>query len=211
MLDQKLFTNRSEPNSFRGQLWGIIWALSLIQKNKCWNWVLVENQVFFRYAVWLKEGANPIVHVFPFFCIHLVLLVSWVFLDLIYVFSRRQLWYICVTAFGFSSFMSLKLECLMQLVRAGASVNASTTRFAQTPAHIAAFGGHPQCLNWLIQVGANINKQVWFNVCFMSAYDSVRSVLFLSCYACGPYIHRQVIFNISPKDKALHLIIKMSL
>ncbi|XP_016154637.1 PREDICTED: ankyrin repeat domain-containing protein 10 isoform X4 [Ficedula albicollis] len=52
-----------------------------------------------------------------------------------------------------------KLECLMQLVRAGASVNASTTRFAQTPAHIAAFGGHPQCLNWLIQVGANINKQ----------------------------------------------------
>ncbi|XP_050568531.1 ankyrin repeat domain-containing protein 10 isoform X2 [Cygnus atratus] len=52
-----------------------------------------------------------------------------------------------------------KLECLIQLVRAGASVNASTTRFAQTPAHIAAFGGHPQCLNWLIQVGANINKQ----------------------------------------------------
>ncbi|XP_039570256.1 ankyrin repeat domain-containing protein 10 isoform X3 [Passer montanus] len=52
-----------------------------------------------------------------------------------------------------------KLECLMQLVRAGASVNASTTRFAQTPAHIAAFGGHPQCLNWLIQAGANINKQ----------------------------------------------------
>lgn len=126
-----------------------------------------------------------------FFCIHLVLLVSWVFLDLIYVFGRCQLWYICVTAFGFSSFMSLKLECLMQLVRAGASVNASTTRFAQTPAHIAAFGGHPQCLNWLIQVGANINKQVWFNVCFMSAYDSVRSVLVLSCYACGPYIHRQ--------------------
>ncbi|XP_009870667.1 PREDICTED: ankyrin repeat domain-containing protein 10-like [Apaloderma vittatum] len=51
------------------------------------------------------------------------------------------------------------LECLMQLVRAGASVNSCTTRFAQTPAHIAAFGGHPQCLNWLIQVGANINKQ----------------------------------------------------
>lgn len=57
----------------------------------------------------------------------------------------------------------------MQLVRAGASVNASTTRFAQTPAHIAAFGGHPQCLNWLIQVGANINKQVWINVYFTYA------------------------------------------
>ncbi|XP_019379774.1 PREDICTED: ankyrin repeat domain-containing protein 10 isoform X1 [Gavialis gangeticus] len=52
-----------------------------------------------------------------------------------------------------------KLECLIQLVRAGATVNASTTRFAQTPAHIAAFGGHPQCLIWLIQAGANINKQ----------------------------------------------------
>lgn len=51
-----------------------------------------------------------------------------------------------------------KLECLMQLVRAGASLNVSTTRYAQTPAHIAAFGGHPQCLVWLIQAGANINK-----------------------------------------------------
>uniref|UniRef100_A0A8C3FF78 Ankyrin repeat domain 10 n=1 Tax=Chrysemys picta bellii TaxID=8478 RepID=A0A8C3FF78_CHRPI len=47
----------------------------------------------------------------------------------------------------------------MQLVRVGATVNACTTRFAQTPAHIAAFGGHPQCLIWLVQAGANINKQ----------------------------------------------------
>ncbi|XP_078513658.1 ankyrin repeat domain-containing protein 10 isoform X1 [Lissotriton helveticus] len=52
-----------------------------------------------------------------------------------------------------------KLECLMQLVRAGSSVNTSTTRFAQTPVHIAAFGGHPQCLIWLIQSGANVNIQ----------------------------------------------------
>lgn len=51
-----------------------------------------------------------------------------------------------------------KLECLIQLVRAGATLNISTTRYAQTPAHIAAFGGHPQCLVWLIQAGANINK-----------------------------------------------------
>ncbi|XP_062959357.1 ankyrin repeat domain-containing protein 10 isoform X2 [Cynocephalus volans] len=50
------------------------------------------------------------------------------------------------------------LECLIQLVRAGATLNVSTTRYAQTPAHIAAFGGHPQCLVWLIQAGANINK-----------------------------------------------------
>ncbi|XP_021564044.1 ankyrin repeat domain-containing protein 10-like [Carlito syrichta] len=52
----------------------------------------------------------------------------------------------------------LCLECLMQLVRAGATLNVSTSRYAQTPAHIAAFGGHPQCLVWLIQAGANINK-----------------------------------------------------
>uniref|UniRef100_A0A8C1A018 Ankyrin repeat domain 10 n=1 Tax=Castor canadensis TaxID=51338 RepID=A0A8C1A018_CASCN len=52
----------------------------------------------------------------------------------------------------------LGLECLIQLVRAGAALNISTTRYAQTPAHIAAFGGHPQCLVWLIQAGANINK-----------------------------------------------------
>uniref|UniRef100_A0A8D1L3P3 Ankyrin repeat domain 10 n=1 Tax=Sus scrofa TaxID=9823 RepID=A0A8D1L3P3_PIG len=51
-----------------------------------------------------------------------------------------------------------KLECLMQLVRAGATLDVSTTRYAQTPAHIAAFGGHPQCLVWLIQAGASINK-----------------------------------------------------
>ncbi|XP_057562963.1 ankyrin repeat domain-containing protein 10 isoform X2 [Hippopotamus amphibius kiboko] len=46
----------------------------------------------------------------------------------------------------------------MQLVRAGATLDVSTTRYAQTPAHIAAFGGHPQCLVWLIQAGASINK-----------------------------------------------------
>ncbi|XP_032736929.1 ankyrin repeat domain-containing protein 10 isoform X6 [Lontra canadensis] len=51
-----------------------------------------------------------------------------------------------------------KLECLIQLVRAGATLDVSTTRYAQTPAHIAAFGGHPQCLLWLIQAGASINK-----------------------------------------------------
>uniref|UniRef100_A0A8C7CTM4 Ankyrin repeat domain-containing protein n=1 Tax=Oncorhynchus kisutch TaxID=8019 RepID=A0A8C7CTM4_ONCKI len=29
--------------------------------------------------------------------------------------------------------------------------------FAQTPAHIAAFGGHPQCVLWLLQ--ADINRR----------------------------------------------------
>lgn len=82
----------------------------------------------------------------------------------------------------------------MQLVRAGASVNASTTRFAQTPAHIAAFGGHPQCLNWLIQVGANINKQVWVHMYSMSAYSSGRSVLVPFFYMYDPCIQIQIHF-----------------
>ncbi|XP_043748400.1 ankyrin repeat domain-containing protein 10 isoform X3 [Cervus elaphus] len=60
-----------------------------------------------------------------------------------------------------------KLECLIQLVRAGATLDVSTTRYSQTPAHIAAFGGHPQCLVWLIQAGASINKPptVWMSPC----------------------------------------------
>lgn len=48
----------------------------------------------------------------------------------------------------------------MQLVQIGCDVNAVTSRFAQTPTHIAAFGGHPECLLWLVQAGADINRQV---------------------------------------------------
>jgi hypothetical protein len=48
----------------------------------------------------------------------------------------------------------------MCLVQVGCKVNAMTTRFAQTPAHIAAFGGHPECVLWLLQAGADINRQV---------------------------------------------------
>lgn len=49
----------------------------------------------------------------------------------------------------------------MRLVQVGCGVNAVTSRFAQTPTHIAAFGGHPECLLWLLQAGADINRQVW--------------------------------------------------
>lgn len=56
--------------------------------------------------------------------------------------------------------LSLQLECVMCLVQVGCKVNAMTTRFAQTPAHIAAFGGHPECVLWLLQAGADINRQV---------------------------------------------------
>lgn len=40
-----------------------------------------------------------------------------------------------------------------------------TTRFSQTPAHIAAFGGHPECLVWLLHAGADINRQVSVLLC----------------------------------------------
>lgn len=53
-----------------------------------------------------------------------------------------------------------QLECVMELVQVGCGVNSLTSRFAQTPAHIAAFGGHPQCLMWLLQAGADLNRQV---------------------------------------------------
>lgn len=56
--------------------------------------------------------------------------------------------------------VSTQLECVMRLVQVGSGVNAVTSRFAQTPTHIAAFGGHPECLLWLLQAGADINRQV---------------------------------------------------
>lgn len=56
--------------------------------------------------------------------------------------------------------ISSQLECVMRLVQVGCGVNAVTSRFAQTPTHIAAFGGHPDCLLWLLQAGAEINRQV---------------------------------------------------
>lgn len=59
-----------------------------------------------------------------------------------------------------------QLECVLRLVQVGCEVNAVTTRFAQTPAHIAAFGGHPECLLWLLQTGADINRQVTWLLCF---------------------------------------------
>lgn len=60
--------------------------------------------------------------------------------------------------------VSTQLDCVTRLVQVGCGVNAVTSRFAQTPTHIAAFGGHPECLLWLLQAGADINRQVWHQV-----------------------------------------------
>ncbi|XP_070553244.1 ankyrin repeat domain-containing protein 10-like isoform X2 [Ptychodera flava] len=52
-----------------------------------------------------------------------------------------------------------KLDCLRNLVACGVNIDIATKRFNQTPLHIAAFGVHPHCLQWLIQSGADVNRQ----------------------------------------------------
>ncbi|XP_008428275.1 ankyrin repeat domain-containing protein 10-like isoform X3 [Poecilia reticulata] len=52
-----------------------------------------------------------------------------------------------------------QLECVVHLVQMGCEVNTVTSRFNQTPTHTAAFGGHPHCVVWLTQAGADINRQ----------------------------------------------------
>lgn len=59
-----------------------------------------------------------------------------------------------------SVFLCTQLECVMQLVQMGCEVNTLTSRFNQTPTHTAAFGGHPHCVLWLTQAGADVNRQV---------------------------------------------------
>lgn len=52
-----------------------------------------------------------------------------------------------------------KLACLRRLIsRLGNHGDLFTSRFLQTPAHLASFSGHPHCLHWLLQLGAN-NEQ----------------------------------------------------
>ena len=41
-----------------------------------------------------------------------------------------------------------------------APCDVRTKRFNQTPAHIAAFAGHPQCLQWLLQSGSAVDAKV---------------------------------------------------
>lgn len=47
----------------------------------------------------------------------------------------------------------------MHLVQMGCEVNTVSNRFNQTPTHTAAFGGHPHCVLWLTQAGADVNRQ----------------------------------------------------
>lgn len=50
----------------------------------------------------------------------------------------------------------------MRLVQVGCEVDTATSHFKHTPTHSAAIGGHADCLVWLTQAGADINRQVCF-------------------------------------------------
>lgn len=65
----------------------------------------------------------------------------------------------------------------MHLVQMGCEVNTVTSRFNQTPTHTAAFGGHPNCVVWLTQAGADVNKQVsHISYCGITAESTMYSV-----------------------------------
>ena len=57
----------------------------------------------------------------------------------------------------------------MQVTRVGADCDVRSSRFSQTPAHLAAFAGHPQCLQWLLQAGASVDAQVMTGVGYVHA------------------------------------------
>ena len=48
----------------------------------------------------------------------------------------------------------------MSVTRVGVDCNIPTSRFRQTPSHVAAYGGHPSLLQWLLQSGAGIDEKV---------------------------------------------------
>lgn len=56
--------------------------------------------------------------------------------------------------------LSLQLACLRKLTMVGVDCDGCSLRFHQTPGHLAAFGGHPHVLQWLVQAGACLETQV---------------------------------------------------
>ena len=50
------------------------------------------------------------------------------------------------------------------------SVEPMTCRYKQTPAHLAAYSGHPHCLQWLLHTGSDIHQQVRLQTWKYSVY-----------------------------------------
>lgn len=70
----------------------------------------------------------------------------------------------------------MQLECLMRLVQMGCEVNTATSHFRHTPTHSAAIGGHADCLAWLTQAGADINRQVCYCQLLVMLWNSFQSL-----------------------------------
>ena len=49
---------------------------------------------------------------------------------------------------------------MRRLLSCGVNIDIGDCRYSRTPAHIAAFAGHPHLLVYLLQAGADPNKQV---------------------------------------------------
>lgn len=103
-----------------------------------------------------------------------------------------------------------QLECVMRLVQVGCGVNSVTSRFAQTPTHISAFGGHPQCLLWLLQAGADINRQVCtpytrvIQSCISTCSFTKLSLLSLTmeCFTMGYYLSLWIGYMLNKSQEA---------
>ncbi|XP_066487935.1 ankyrin repeat domain-containing protein 37 [Tiliqua scincoides] len=56
---------------------------------------------------------------------------------------------------------SAESDVMSHLLESGTAVNVSADAFVQSPAHLAAHGGHAFFLLWQLQTGANLNQQDW--------------------------------------------------
>lgn len=64
----------------------------------------------------------------------------------------------------------------MRLVQMGCEVDTATSHYKHTPTHSAAIGGHADCLVWLTQAGADINRQVCFCQLLTTLFNSFESL-----------------------------------
>jgi len=51
------------------------------------------------------------------------------------------------------------------------SLEPSTSRYQQTPAHLAAYAGHPHCLQWLLRTGSDVHQKVGLSANIYSRFD----------------------------------------
>ena len=67
-------------------------------------------------------------------------------------------------------------DCLNGLLHCDVNVNIRTSKFQQTPLHVAAFGGHPCILLKLLNCGADYNAKVSLYNVLEFVYCQCKSV-----------------------------------